>query len=89
MPSATRIAELQAENFAEDMEVPPEAAGWSEDRLVAFLESGGVESSAQGSLAAPLGRRARVACLHGTAGNQRIFKIQTSRLLAVLQAAGA
>ena len=89
MPSATRIAELQAENFAEDVEVPPEAAGWSEDRLVAFLESGGVESSAQGSLAAPLGRRARVACLHGTAGNERIFTIQASRLKLALKAAGA
>ena len=134
MPSAHRIAELQADHFAEDLELPSDVAGWSEARLVAFLESGGltsaapsiavsplsivtshaascsagpalaepsscgaaasgenggVQSSAAGGAGAPLGRRARVACLHGTAGNERIFRLQTARLLAALQAAGA
>ena len=125
MPSPHRIAELQADNFAEDLELPPDVAGWSEASVVAFLESGGVTTTAASAAsfdattavsaesaataapppvtalesgvvhisaeggAAPLGRRARVACLHGSAGNGRIFKIQTSRLLAALQAAGA
>ena len=134
MPSAHRIAELQADHFAEDLELPSDVAGWSEARLIAFLESGGltsaapsiavsplsivtshaascsagpalaepsscgasasgenggVQSSAEGGAGAPLGRRARVACLHGTAGNERIFRLQTARLLAALQAAGA
>ena len=125
MPSPHRIAELQADNFAEDLELPPDVAGWSEASVVAFLESGGVTTTAASAAsfdattavsaesaataapppvtalesgvvhisaeggAAPLGRRVRVACLHGSAGNERIFKIQTSRLLAALQAAGA
>lgn len=125
MLSPHRIAELQADNFAEDLELPPDVAGWSEASVVAFLESGGVTTTAASAAsfdattavsaesaataapppvtalesgvvhisaeggAAPLGRRARVACLHGSAGNERIFKIQTSRLLAALQAAGA
>ena len=112
MLSPHRIAELQADNFAEDLELPPDVADWSEASVVAFLESGGVTTTAASAAsfdattavsaqsaaivhisaeggAAPLGRRARVACLHGSAGNERIFKIQTSRLLAALQAAGA
>ena len=124
MPSPHRIAELQADNFAEDLELPPDVAGWSEASVVAFLESGGVTTTAASAAsfdattavsaesattaapppaialesgvvhisaeggAAPLGRRARVACLHGSAGNERIFKIQTSNLTAPGSAPG-
>lgn len=80
--SASRIAELQAEYFAEDVEVPPAAAAeWSEDRLIAFLENGGVEPAAP----QPLGRLARVACLHGTAGNEKILRMQVAKLISELK----
>ena len=40
------IAELQADNFAEDLELPPDVADWSEACVVGFLESGGATTTA-------------------------------------------
>ena len=37
----------------------------------------------------PLGRKPRIALLHGTVSNTNIFKMQTAALLRVLQAWGA
>jgi len=81
--SPDRIAGLQAECFAEDVDVPAEATQWSEARLVAYLENGGAEPA--GTSAEPLGRPARIACLHGTAGNEKIFRIQLAKLLGALK----
>jgi acyl-coenzyme A thioesterase PaaI-like protein len=37
------VAMLQAEYFCDDVDAPPEALGWSETRLRAFFEAGGLE----------------------------------------------
>mmetsp|Transcript_22157 Transcript_22157/g.71597 ORF Transcript_22157/g.71597 Transcript_22157/m.71597 type:complete len:284 (-) Transcript_22157:160-1011(-) len=83
-----RIAEVKADLFAEDIDVPAEAVGWSEERLVAYIERGGVEPTSvpAGTVPpVPLGRPTRVACLHGTAGNEKIFRIQLAKLIASLR----
>ena len=52
---AARVAELQAEFFAEDLHPPTEAAAWDDETLVGFFESGGdlptaaASSSSQGA----------------------------------------
>ena len=42
---AERVAKLQAEYFAEDLDPPSEAIEWPDDRLDRFFESGGLSES--------------------------------------------
>jgi predicted esterase len=83
-----RIAEIQADLFAEDVDMPAEAISWSEEQLVAYIEQGGAEPMsvpARTVPPVPMGRPPRVACLHGTAGNEKIFRMQLAKLIASLR----
>ena len=53
MPSEQVLKELQELHFADDVELPPEAAEWTREEASRFLESGGTERPAAASAAPP------------------------------------
>ena len=83
---AALVAELQAEFFAEDLVPPDRSTRWSDADLRRFFETGGEWRPRL--LPPPLGRKARVALLHGTASNAKIVRVQLGRLTARLERDG-
>ena len=80
---------IQAECFAEDVSIELEKMQlWTMEEATRYFESGGTEEPAHtptSSAPTPLGRRPRVAILHGTAGNEQIVKMQLGRLLTKIK----
>ena len=75
-----QLEEIQADLMADDVAIDMEKMSlWSYDEAVAYFESGGTDEPRVA--ATPLGRKPRVAFLHGVASNETIFKMQLSATL--------
>ena len=83
-----QLEDIQADCLADDVAIDFEKMRlWTEADAVAFFESGGTVEPTPAAV--PLGRKPRIALLHGTVSNTNIFKMQTAALLRALQAWGA
>eukprot|EP00966_Prymnesium_polylepis_P062589 1452554-Prymnesium_polylepis.1 len=84
-----QLEAIQSDHLADDVAIDLERmAIWSEEQAAAYFESGGtVEPAATPSPPSPLGRKPRVALMHGTAANKDILKIQLAPLLTRLSEA--
>lgn len=80
MGADARVLAIQAQCLADDIEVTPEMAGWSDTELVAFFESGGRPAPACVSSGATM----RVLCLHGGGANRQVMEFQTALLRSTL-----
>jgi predicted esterase len=86
--SIEELIGIREDAFADDIEIPAEAAEcWTRQQAVSFFESGG--TSVPTKAAAPLqqlppGSPVRFLCLHGGGGNRSVMKLQTARLVAAL-----
>ena len=92
--SLATLEALQSEYMADDVPIDfTKMSVWTEDQVARFFESGGaVEPGAASHLGTPartpLGRKPRIAVLHGTASNEAIVKIQLGKLWSVLRELG-
>ena len=79
---ASRVAELRGEYFADDLVLPSGYEDWDEARLEAFFETGGEPSVPL--VPPPLGRPARLLCLHGGGANAKVMAHQIQHLRRLL-----
>ena len=99
MLSLAELEEIQAAAMADDVDISLERMSlWSHSEAVAFFESGGTQEPEAASPSPaptaptptpapvkPLGRKPRIAILHGTCGNDTIVKMQLGMLLGKLR----
>ena len=69
---AERVADLQAEFFAEDVSPPPRAERWTDERLRTFFERGGAELADEDFRALDL----------SCSGHLSVFDLRAGRLWA-------
>ena len=91
----SELDDLRSAAMADDVAIDIEKMRlWTAEQATAFFESGGTEEPAdtaavspQPSVAStsPLGRKPRIALLHGTACNAAIFRIQLGQLMRPLK----
>jgi predicted esterase len=89
--SLAALEAIQAEQMADDVEIDLKLMSlWSSADAERYFGSGGVDlpEAVQPPAAPsrePLGRKVRIACLHGSAGCEKIFRIQLYALLKALK----
>ena len=92
--SLATLEALQSEYMADDLPIDfTKMSVWTEEQAARFFESGGAVEPAAGIAAShpdppartPLGRKPRIAVLHGTASNEAIVRIQLGKLWSVLR----
>ena len=80
----SRVLELRAEAFADDVDITDNMCDWDEPRLIRFFENGGeeVEVAATPALVEAT-RPLRVLSLHGGGSNKKVNVMQMARLKRV------
>lgn len=77
---------FQAEHLADDVPIDVDKmSSWTLSEAEAYFESGGTVEPCIVPAAVPLGRKPRIALLHGTVSNSKIFKMQANALLRAMQ----
>eukprot|EP00965_Chrysotila_dentata_P228145 6196433-Pleurochrysis_carterae.AAC.2 len=71
-----RVLQKQAEALADDIPIEDCMAEWSDEALDDYFHSGGSVR--------PAPRKPRILCLHGTASNESILRMQCARIFSKL-----
>ena len=85
-----QLQEIQSDALADDVQIDFEKMSlWTVEQATEYFDSGGTVEPSSGPPPPPppLGRKPRVALLHGTAGNEKVFGIQLMALMQKLKPA--
>lgn len=82
--SKAELEDIQAEFMADDIAIDLDKMSlWTREQAATYFDSGGMKEPVSAPVA--LGRKPRIAILHGTAANEAIVKIQLAKLLTPLR----